>query len=387
MLHTLYGDGIHDDFPAIQEMLDSGLSEVNLPAPAKYYCIGDTLRIHSYQTLVLPHFARIRLLPDSNCYMATNADQINGDICVGIHGGIWDYANTDQLPNPIQVPCDYTRYKKGRPKPGDETKSLIGILDESVYHGYIMNFYKVKNLELSDITFKDPVDFCATLDTVSYFTVKNIIFDFNLGNPSPKNMDGIHLNGNCHHGVIKNLKGACYDDLVALNSDEGSNGDITDILIDGIFAENCHSAVRLLSVANRVANIHITNIFGTFYQYCIGVTRYYDNASGGYYDALTFDKIYASKAFRDKIFCDPDYYEFPIIFIDTKTKVKRLTVSDLSRCEKIRAVPTFGLWEGAEVDQMILDNIVTENLVGGEMKLIDNQGVIRRLEMRNVEER
>ena len=27
-MYILYGDGVHDDAPAIQEMLDSGLSEI-----------------------------------------------------------------------------------------------------------------------------------------------------------------------------------------------------------------------------------------------------------------------------------------------------------------------------------------------------------------------
>ena len=56
------------------------------------------------------------------------------------------------------------------------------------------------------------------------------------------------MNGSCHFGVVRNLRGACRDDLVALNADEGSGGPVTDIMIDGVFAEDCHSAVRLLSV-------------------------------------------------------------------------------------------------------------------------------------------
>ena len=35
MQHILYGDGIHDDYPAIQEMIDSGACEVSLPVPEK----------------------------------------------------------------------------------------------------------------------------------------------------------------------------------------------------------------------------------------------------------------------------------------------------------------------------------------------------------------
>ena len=34
-MYTLYGDGIHDDYPAIQELIDSGVCEVALPVPKK----------------------------------------------------------------------------------------------------------------------------------------------------------------------------------------------------------------------------------------------------------------------------------------------------------------------------------------------------------------
>ena len=73
-MYTLYGDGIHDDAPAIQEMLDSGISAVVLPAPKKNYAIGKTLVIHSGQSLVLPEMTVIKLLPQSNCYMLINRE-------------------------------------------------------------------------------------------------------------------------------------------------------------------------------------------------------------------------------------------------------------------------------------------------------------------------
>ena len=67
--YKLYGDGIHDDFPAIQEMLDSGSCEVILPAPAKNYLITQTLVLSSNTRLVLPRFATIRLADGANCPM------------------------------------------------------------------------------------------------------------------------------------------------------------------------------------------------------------------------------------------------------------------------------------------------------------------------------
>ncbi|MFQ9872304.1 MAG: hypothetical protein ACLRVT_04605 [Oscillospiraceae bacterium] len=75
----LYGDGIHDDQPAIQELLDSGCCEVALGVPKAHYLLGRTLKIHSFQTLRLPRYAVIRMADGANCPMLENADPLNGN--------------------------------------------------------------------------------------------------------------------------------------------------------------------------------------------------------------------------------------------------------------------------------------------------------------------
>ena len=57
--YTLYGDGIHDDTAAIQEMIDSGVCEVSLPAPEKCYLISKPLVIPSNFKLKLPRYTII----------------------------------------------------------------------------------------------------------------------------------------------------------------------------------------------------------------------------------------------------------------------------------------------------------------------------------------
>jgi polygalacturonase len=71
-MHKLYGDGIHDDHPAIQELIDSGVCEVSLPAPENYYLITKPLVLPSNFRLVLPRFAEIRLADGANCVMLRN---------------------------------------------------------------------------------------------------------------------------------------------------------------------------------------------------------------------------------------------------------------------------------------------------------------------------
>lgn len=395
-MYTLYGDGIHDDTPAIQEQIDSGVCEVVLPAPEKFYLITKPLELPSNFRLVLPRFAEIRLAAQSNCVMVRNkmvrsyakrlppyayerevsrhlwsyVDDYAPDApCYNIElcGGIWNCNNQNQLPNP-------------------ERKMSFSVRE---FYGCGMLFYNVQHFKLSGLTIKDPSQYGVALDTVSDFTVEDITFDYNMGNPYPINMDGIHLDGNCHFGTIRNLHGTCYDDMVALNAHEGSHGPITNIEINGLYADYCHSAVRLLLVAERVENIHISNVFGQFYQYCVGLTKYYPGDTTGQFDAITLDHIYASKAMpaRKGDFQHPPKTEdaLPLIWVQENTVVHHLTVSQLYRRESVLPRDTIHVGRNAVVDRMILEDITTENTTGLPMPLIHNNGRIGYLSVRNVD--
>lgn len=387
---VLYGDGIHDDFPAIQAMIDSGVCEVALPAPRVRYLISKTLTLPSHFKLSLPRFAEIRLADQANCFMVQSqtvskparrlAEGINEkcrffwhyvdelspdpeDACCNfeIEGGIWNFNNMNQQANPQQT----------------------GVLDrESYFLGHGMFFYNVRNFRLSNMTMKDPTNYCVMIDHASYFTFENIDFDFNYGNPYAVNMDGIHLNGNCANGVIRNLKGACYDDLVALNAHEGSCGDIKNIDIDGIFAENCHSAVRMLTVCSDVSNVRIANVYGTYYQYCIGFTKYYAGLTTGRFDAIVLENISASKARRlpvQETHMDDKQYVFPLIWIQEQTHVKTLSIHGVHRREYVNPVGTIVIDPNATVDCLSVQDVTLENHTGKPCAKLHNRGLIKML--------
>ena len=360
----LYGDGIHDDFEAIQEMLDSGSCLVSLPVPQKYYSISKTLKIHSNQQLVLPRYARIRMADGANCYMLTNADPINGTHDFSVIGGIWDYNNLGQAPNPF-----LTVDPKNHHMPDPRT--------EEFYIGFMFFFYNVKNFRIADITLKDPINFCITLDRASYFTVENLTFDFNRGNPGPLNMDGVHLNGNCHYGVIRNCKGTCYDDLVALNADEGSDGPITHIEVDGLFAEDCHSAVRLLTGENAVEHIHIRNVHGTYYQYCIGFTKHFPKDEfTGWFDDVTLENIHVSKATRYSWLMKDDQGVYPLIWFESRTYSKNILIRNRVRKEKIIGIPLIRLDSNSTVDSLTAERIIQQDSQVEIPAMIDCRGTV-----------
>ncbi len=374
----LYGDGFHDDTAAIQCLIDTAKGYLMLPAPEKYYLISKPLELPSNFSFNLPRYAEIKLAAGSNCVMLKNKtvddpkkrqelplfDYVDlyspTAYCrnIEVTGGIWNFNNLEQRPNPLWKGGDYSGH----------------------YWGFGMLFYGVHGFRLANMTFKDPINFCVNMDRVTDFTVENIDFDFNYGNPAAVNMDGIHLDGNCHRGVIRNLKGACYDDMVALNADEGTDGPISDIEICNIYAELSHSAVRLLTVRNEITNIHIHDIYGTYYQYCVGLTRFYYNREGvGSYRGIRIDNIYAAKSERLSIFRKDGSYEYPLIWIDRDLHVYDLTVEGIHRKEETTAVSTVHVSAKTTVDELVISRVFTENRLGKDFKTLTNLGTIKKL--------
>jgi hypothetical protein len=260
MKEILYGNGINDDYPAIQEMLDSGVSEVILPEPEKCYMISKTLKIHGGQTLRLGRFTNIKLLPMSNCAMVEDDDFYTYKENICIDGGIWDFNNVEQNPNPFHFPDENGKKVFDRFKDVGFDPAVSKAFPD-IYTGFCMRFCRVKNLIIKNLTIKNPAAFGVQMAYCEYFTIRDIVFDYTIGNPKLWNMDGIHLEGYCKYGTISNLKGACHDDLVALTADDGLYGPIENVVIDGIYAEKSHSAVRLLSHGIPVKNIKISIIF------------------------------------------------------------------------------------------------------------------------------
>jgi polygalacturonase len=374
----LFGDGQRDDTAAIQALLDSGIPLVQLPPSAAGYLISRPLRIHSHQALVLDRFTRVRLAPRSDCLMLTNADHDAGNVNVAVSGGIWDMNNRDQSPNPMW-------------DPPEELRRLPAYSPEA-YLGICMRFVRVTGLSIGAMTLKDPVTFCVQLSQVRQFTVDDILFDFNMGNPWPVNMDGIHLDGGCRHGRITNLKGTTYDDLVALNAADGMDspfqGPIEDIEIDGIFAENAHSAVRILSNSARtpVRRVSISNVFGTFYQYCVGITVI-DTGEPleGTFDDITLRGFYVSKAERLSIYQKDEMMVFPIVYVDGHVRVGTLSISELHRHERSTSIECIRVSSDTSVERLFVTQSTYENATGHPAPFIVNEGRIGMLALSNVQ--
>ena len=334
---ALAGDGVTDDTVAIQARLDSGAACVVLPTPKKAYVISRTLKIGSNQELRLDRFSMIRLADGSNCPMLENRAYRGGrDGRLAVTGGIWDMNSLGQGPNPWHDPGLKEKIPKRH--------------DPDFFIGIALRFNNVDDMSVRGLTIRNPVLYGLAFCQASNVTVDDIAFDYRVWRTKPLNLDGIHLDGCCRHFRITNLRGTCYDDMVALNANDEicapTEGSISDVDIDGLYCDYGHSAVRLLSAGSDVRRVTVRNVHGRFYCYTIGLTHYFPDNPRGRFDDIVISDVFASKAIApDGIDC-AYRREMPLIQIEGPVDVGNLSVARVYRDEDAVGSPTIGLTAG-----------------------------------------
>lgn len=247
-----FGDGFHDDYAAFQAALDAGADTVTIPQGL--YCISQTLKVGSDTAIIADRGAKMVMKSISrrkrNEFLLSNKDTVNGNKNIKITGGIWDGNNT----SPENAKAE--------------------LFDKEGYSGAMLNFVNVEHLELRNMVLANSSAYYARICRVHHFIFDNIDF---VCDTFSKNQDGLHFCGDVKHGKVSNVRALSYgqtnDDMIALNADDSiervENLDlcrdtIEDITFENIFAENCHTIIRMLSVTAEIKNIRFKNIFGGF---------------------------------------------------------------------------------------------------------------------------
>lgn len=374
-LPPLTGDGIADDTAAIQARLDTGAACIYLPPPAREYLISRTLRIGAGQELRLDRFSKIRLAPLSDCPMLENRSYRGGlDRRIAVTGGIWDADNVHQTGNFMQMP----ECRQSAPK----------AFDPDFFIGMAMRFNNVREMRLSGVTIRNPVTYGAAFGHAEFVVVEDIAFDYGTWNPIPLNMDGIHFDGCCNHIRISNLRGTCFDDMVALNANDSicspEEGPIHDVNIDGLQAGYCHSAVRMLSAGVPLSRVTVRNVHGRFYTYCIGLTHYFPDKPRGRFDDIVISDVFASKADVPPE-CGGASFRNPmdIIHIQGSVDVGNLSVTHLFRDETCLPSPTIGIDRKATVRNLAVRDCRMFNGLDRPIPFIANPGNAAKLVLVN----
>lgn len=377
-MFTLYGDGIHDDYPAIQELLDR-CGTVTLPSPEVCYTISRTLKLHSDTELRLGRFTRVRLADGSNCCMLENAEPEDWNRRIAVSGGVWDMNHRKQWANPYHFPMPNGLTAR-------QEQARDGYTRERLYYpgycGHAFRFNSIRELTFSDVTIENPVVYGAQFAYIEDFLVENITFDYTEGSPKLWNLDGVHFEGGCKNGIVRNLHGACHDDTVAITSDDGIYGDIENIVVDGIFGENSHSAVRLLSVRHPIKNIRISNVFGSYYTYAVIMSKYYDVPGAvGRMDNIRLENINARLC---KGTVDVPGNHRPLIAIGSDVEITNLVINGLYRDETYNPLPTIGIEEGGRVRDLTVTHAEQHNGTGCPMPFLRDAQCVDNLTLTHV---
>ncbi len=373
----LYGDGIHDDTSSIQALLDKcGRVEI----PDGCYLISKPLIIHSNTHLVLSSNAIMRLADNANCSLLDN-DGLYDDIPnenIAIEGGIWDGNHEKQQRQRIP--------NEGRPGDDNEDKTC----DKEVY---ISNIYSVlmvrlvhtKNLQVKNLTFKNPTSYAIQIADSKYFTVENITLDYDL---TKNNMDGIHIQGPARFGYIHNIRGNANDDHVALCANgtirsEITRGDIEDIDIDGIYCDNGYTGVRLLSRGDAVRNIHISNIHGEFRFYAVSFTHHYPIRDDKpiLLENIRISDVYASKS-RGECAEHHKYHveNGALIWFESGINCRNISIENVYRVERnaTTKAPTIRISEKVNAKNIRIKNI-NGSFIAEPLRMIENDSELAEI--------
>lgn len=359
---TIVNDFSRDVTNDLQALLDGSNRDIYLPGGT--YKISRPLRIRSNTRLTLAPDATIRLADGVMCIMLTCATHNPRDYtdCANvpvtsnltIRGGCWD-ANNMHVPQPHPI-------------------------------GTTFLLANLRNALIEDLTIKDPLGFSISL-SAEYFTVQNIYFDHNMHQP---NMDGVHVLSPSRFGHIRNIKGPTNDDMVALNAGaDNMAGDITDISVDGLYAENCYTGVRLLSAYGcKLERVSVSNIFGSFRYNAVSISHFFiDTDNPCWLDHITISKVFASKASEDMR--RPGMYEendkwgrgfTPIIWFAIGSRIGHVSVSEIYRDEKTdTAAELIGIDEDVHIDCLDLTDLHERRLLRRDIPMIHNKGKINQL--------
>ena len=344
---------VNNDGPFIQKLLDKrGI--VTIKKPGKYF-IKNTLIIHSNTRLILAPGVHIISAPMSRCALIENEFFAGGgtDENIEITGGIWD-GNCDCMG------LDAVYEAKHRE---DEPYS------PSLFKGKLIRFAHVKNISLEKMTVKDPISYGIQIADVNGFITRDLYFDYNHHFGTT---DGVHINGPARNGVIENLYGTTNDDMVSLTTVDEKHaevtlGDIENVCIRNISAENGFSGIRLLAAGGfSLKRVHINGVYGEYRHNAVLVSQHNTRPNTPvWFDDITIEHVHASKS--DKLLgegCftmwdDKAPYTDPVIWIENGTNTGNCIIRDISRNEKSKITKAYLIQidNGAKIERLVLENI------------------------------
>ena len=214
---------------AIQAALDEHPA-VLIPARPEPYYLDGPLVLKSGRRLLADPEAEIRLKPSTNTCMVRNEHVVAGEkgpVSMGPHpdrdilvsGGVWTTLATGR--------DQYNGNVRGR---ADSSGGAGGAFA-------VMLFSGVEGLQVKGVTIKEGRPFGIQINLCRDFLVEQVTF-------VNHRCDGIHLNGPASFGIIRQVRGVTYDDLLALNAWDWRGSTMSFGPISHVSVEGIHGTLR-----------------------------------------------------------------------------------------------------------------------------------------------
>lgn len=268
-----WGTGTTTSHSFIQSALDYAAGKnLKVKMLPKQYNIDDILIIKSNTELELDKATIIRLNDNVNKSMLRNFGAVYAgstaliDSNITVSGGTWEGNGANQ-----------TLYSA-------EPSLNVGL-----------EFHNIENIRLRDTKIN------LTRSYATYFSsVKNVYIDrVNIDNGDIKdlNRDGLHFNGPADNVLINDCILRGTDDQLAFNANDidyaykvNAGGDITNTIVNNVIFDNTYKGIRLLSAANNITRMTISNLSGTTSGNIIECGNY-ELGTGGRIDDVIINNI------------------------------------------------------------------------------------------------
>ena len=131
-----------------------------------------------------------------------------------------------------------------------------------------------------------------------------------------------------------------------------------------------------------VKNIRISNVYGSYYVYCIGITKYHGgDDERGYMKNIIIENVAASACAGT---ADVRGGRYPLIWVQRGLDIDGLSISNVEREEKVWRTPLLKVDEGATVKRLRLRDINQRSLIGSPVPLLALDGETQITAMENV---
>ena len=300
--------------------------------------IGKTLKLKNNTILNFKKGSTLTLKPNSNCYMITNADLINGNKNITVQG-ITMNGN------------------------GDFQTRAFGLNATLGYNGFGMMFYAVEGLKILDSYIENTNAWAIAGFSCNRCQFKRIRFKQKA--VKLKNTDGI--TGQFSNTIFEDISGFTGDDMIGLSTYSGGlgggNNNLPDYPIENVVIRNVYPEKNVTMITPQVIglyatnnapmnNITIENVKGYTGRMMINILNYWEDKPEGIYNNISISNVERLNDFDDVL-----AENVPVINIGTGIYDIITIKNIINKSSNLISSHMININNKANIERLVCDNL------------------------------